>query len=220
MIPDIKCEKQLCYFGCDSRISNQFSHLISGIIFWFFTKMDLFLYSSLICATVLGLVEAQSYGGYGGKLGGYALGGSLSNFYGNCTQYGNSGWGKDGYGSGSTTSLNNCGFDADSAKVFGYYGYDFPKPPIGISYPNIGWPYSIPTPYYTPPPYGPIGLPYYGTPVHSYNPYLWGFGSYNGIYGAARGDKYVIPEVAASYKPSPVYKGYKFGPGGQIIAYY
>jgi hypothetical protein len=178
-----------------------------------------------------GLVDGQSYGGYGGNLGGYALAGSLSNFYGNCTRpsssnYGSSGYGSSSYGYGSavtttpSTLLPNCGFDADSSKVFGYYGYDFPKPPIGITYPNIGWPYSIPNPYYTPPPYGPIGLPYYGVPVSGYNPYLWGFGSYNGIYGAARGGSYEIPEVAPSYVPSPVLKGYKFGPGGQIIAYY
>ncbi|GAU95759.1 hypothetical protein RvY_07325 [Ramazzottius varieornatus] len=182
------------------------------------------------CAFIEG-ISAQYYGGYGGNLGGYALGGSLSNFVGNCSYYPNnnygSGWGGGGgssYGmannTGPVTNLTNCGFDADSARVFGYYGYDFPKPPIGITYPQIGWPYSIPNPYYTPPPYGPVGLPYYGVPVHSYNPYLWGFGSYNGIYGAARSGKFAIPEVPPNYLPSPVFKGYKFGPGGQIIAYY
>lgn len=112
--------------------------------------------------------EAQSYGGYGGNLGGYALGGAYSNFAGNCTpmysssyggrSYGSGSYGGSGYGSsysyGTTTprpiDLSNCGYDADAQKVFGYYGYDFPKPPIGLSYPNIGWPYSIPYPYYTP----------------------------------------------------------------------
>ncbi|OWA50399.1 hypothetical protein BV898_14918 [Hypsibius exemplaris] len=199
------------------------------------TERVFLLLVSTVCFIIIHLTDAQTYGGYGGALGGYAIGGSLSNFYGNCTRPASSSYGSGGYGSSSygssyytsvsttpapSTLLPNCGFDADSARVFGYYGYDFPKPPIGITYPNIGWPYSIPNPYYTPPPYGPIGLPYYGVPVTGYNPYLWGFGSYNGIYGAARGGKYAIPEVAPTYQPSNVLKGYKFGPGGQIISYY
>ncbi|XP_055357889.1 prisilkin-39-like [Paramacrobiotus metropolitanus] len=204
--------------------------------------INVYLADILIASVITLLLTAipcsgQAYGGYAGRLGGYSLAGSYSNFVGNCTPMYSSSSGSYGssYGSGSSygggsygyattaapgVNLTNCGYDADAMKVFGYYGYDFPKPPIGLSYPNIGWPYSIPYPYYTPPPYGPIGIPYYGTPVVGYNPYLFGFGSYDGIYGGARGGKYEIKEVPAAYKPSNVYKGYKFGPGGQIIAYY
>lgn len=110
--------------------------------------------------------------GYGGNLGGYALGGALTSFGGNCSQP--SGWGSQYYanstenGAASTATgplyLTTCGFANGTRKVFGYYGYDLPKPPLGITYPNIGWPYSIPYPYFTQPAYGPVGLPYYGVP--------------------------------------------------------
>ncbi|XP_055355996.1 uncharacterized protein LOC129601260 [Paramacrobiotus metropolitanus] len=166
--------------------------------------------------------------GYGGRLGGWSLGGGLYGFSGNCS-FRPVGWGyytttaspvSTTIGPGDS-QVYNCGFDPAESKTFGYWGYEVPAPPVGMSYPNVGWPYSMPYPYFTQPTYGPVGLPYYGVPVAYYNPYLFGFGRYDGIYGSARNPGYAIPTP----KPrltlnSPVYKGFRFGPGGQVVDYY